>query len=137
VRAIAEGFIVRLAAAAKWESFAAGEIVFVSLAVIELNLALDPEGAVIFDSNPDGHRLFPFLRKLDRVDILGDARLGDHIGVSLAVVGLGFLLGPGVNADGMWKGSKDRKMMMAFAAQNLVSLNSSHEYSSERWSVFF
>ena len=75
MRAIAERFIIRLSAAAKRESFAAGQIVLVPLAVIELDFALDSERAIIFGGNLTAIDYFPFFEALIGLIFLGTRAL--------------------------------------------------------------
>ena len=59
--AVTERLIVGLAAAAKRKRLAAGKVILLALAVVEFDFALNSQGAIVLDSNLDGHRLLTFL----------------------------------------------------------------------------
>ena len=72
------------------------------------------------------YSLLALLRRLDRIDRTRRARFGHGLGVSFAVVGIGFLLRPLYGIDRMIECGKDREIMITLGTLDPVSLNSCH-----------
>src|SRR5262245_5130829 len=146
VRSVAEWFVVALAAAAQTDARATCQVVFVTGAIVDFDLALDSQRAVVAYGyfrrhrfNPinispmltsksvsPGARLPALLRSLERVDRARRALLGQLIRIRLAVVVVSLVFYPCVHIDGVRQHCEDRKFMTALRTKDAVTFDCRH-----------